>query len=162
MRYVWAGAALAALAAAGVWLAMPPRPAAGADAKDDAALVKRGDYLVNEVARCGDCHTPRDGKGRPDLSRALQGGELAFAPKGNAGEWEGRAPDITGGGKAGRWGAARMVKFLTTGANGEGEAPDPPMPAYHLTADDARAVTAYLRSLPGGKNPRKGKRDDDD
>ena len=28
---------------------------------DGQALVKRGDYLVNQVARCGDCHTPRDG-----------------------------------------------------------------------------------------------------
>jgi len=173
MRYVGIAAAAAVLAAVGVWTAFPERPAAGADAKADAAgLVKRGDYLVNEVARCGDCHTPRDRRGRPDPARALQGGELPFAPKVKAGEWEGRTPDITASGKAGKWSEAMMVKLLTTGNNGEGEAPDAPMPAYHLTEDDARAVTAYLRSLPGGgkggerdrerdKEGRRRDRDDD-
>jgi mono/diheme cytochrome c family protein len=151
MRYVGIAAAAAVLAAVGVWTIFPERPAAGADAKADAAaLVKRGDYLVNEVARCGECHTPRDRRGRPDATRALQGGEVPFAPKVKAGEWEGRAPDITTSGKSGKWSEAMMVKLLTTGNNGEGEAPDAPMPAYHLTDDDARAVTAYLRSLPGG------------
>src|SRR5437764_523247 len=31
---------------------------------DQAALIKRGDYLVNQVARCGDCHTPRNARGK--------------------------------------------------------------------------------------------------
>ena len=114
----------------------PPRP--------DAALVQRGAYLVNEVARCGDCHTPRDGRGRLDRDRHLQGAEMWFAPKIRGQEWEGHAPDITRSGKAGKWTEAKMVRLLSTGKES-----DPPMPAYRLTEDDARAVFAYLASLPG-------------
>jgi hypothetical protein len=44
-----------------------------------------------------------------------------------------------------------MVKFLTTGHDVDGMLARPPMPPYRLREDDARAVTAYLRSLPGKK-----------
>jgi hypothetical protein len=67
-----------------------------------------------------------------------------FTPRARVGEWEGHAPDITAGGKGGRWTEARMVRLLTGGARA-----DPPMPTYHLTEEDARAVAAYLRSIPG-------------
>jgi hypothetical protein len=56
------------------------------------------------------------------------------------------------------WGEDDMVKFLTTGKNPEGEGPTPPMPVFRLHPDDARAVTAYLRSLPGKKGPRQKER----
>jgi RNA polymerase sigma factor (sigma-70 family) len=130
--------------------------------KGDAALVKRGDYLVNEVARCGTCHTPRDDKGGLDLSRHLQGASLPFTPKVKPKEWEDRSPDITVSGKAGKWGEAKMIKFLTTGKDDEGEAPDAPMPAYKLSEEDARAVTAYLRSLPGKKKEGDDKKKEDE
>jgi RNA polymerase sigma factor (sigma-70 family) len=109
------------------------------------ALVKRGDYLVNQVARCGDCHTPRNAKGTLDMSRHLQGAAIWFAPKPKSrGDWEEEAPDITASGQASKWSEERMIKFLSSG-----EESDPPMPAYRLSVEDARAVTAYLRSLPG-------------
>jgi mono/diheme cytochrome c family protein len=137
----------AALAAAWGWTGRADDPPAPKRAPaGNAALVERGAYLVNEVARCGDCHTPRDARGRLDNSRRLQGAPTWFTPKVRAGEWEGRAPDLTSSGRGGRWSEARMVKLLTTGGD-----PDPPMPAYHLTREDARAVAAYLRSLPGRK-----------
>jgi mono/diheme cytochrome c family protein len=137
------------------------QPKAKAPNADQAALIKRGEYLVNEVARCGDCHTPRNGRGKPDNTRLLQGGPMPFAPRVKAGEWEDHSPDITASGKAGKWTEAKMVKFLSTGGKS-----DPPMPAYHLTEDDARAVTAYLRSLPGkqggdNKKEKRGERKDD-
>jgi len=119
------------------------------------AIVKRGEYLVNVVARCGDCHTPRTDKGKLDMSRHLQGANMWFTPKVKKGEFEDHAPDITNSGRAGKWNEAKMVKFLSTG-----EKSDPPMPAYNLTVEDAEAVTAYLRSLPGRKAGDK-KRDDD-
>ncbi len=124
-----------------------PAQAGGKLAKGNPALIKRGAYLVNDVARCGDCHTPRNAKGQLDLTRHLQGANMWFTPniKGRGG-WENRAPDITASGRGGRWTEARMIKFLSTGQQS-----DPPMPAYRLTADDARAVTAYLRSLSGRK-----------
>ena len=130
------------------------------DKDDRAALIKHGDYLVNEVARCGDCHTPRNNRGQLDNTRALQGAPIWFTPKVKPKEWEGKAPDITLSGKAGKWTEAKMIKYLTTG--GKGEKPEPPMPAYHFSQDDARAVTAYLRSLRGAGNKGKRQKDDDD
>jgi mono/diheme cytochrome c family protein len=141
----------------------PPAPPELVQAKQpagkaDAALVKRGDYLVNVVARCGDCHTPRDATGKLDVTRHLQGAPTWFTPKVRPkGDWEDHAPDITMSGRAGKWAEAKMVKFLSTG-----ERSDPPMPAYNLTVEDAQAVTAYLRSMAGRKKEAGGKQRDDD
>jgi mono/diheme cytochrome c family protein len=120
------------------------------------AAVERGKYLVNEVARCCDCHTPRNAKGKLDFTRNLQGAPTWYKPAKRVGEWEDKAPDITASGKAGKWTEEKMIKFLSTGKKS-----DPPMPAYKLSEADARAVTAYLRSLPG-KNNGRGRKDDDD
>ena len=127
---------------------------AGGDAQ---ALIKRGDYLVNQVARCGDCHTPRDARGRLDMTRHLRGARMWFTPKDNAKEWSDKAPDITAAGRAGKWTEDRMIKFLSTGKES-----DPPMPAYKMTVEDAKAVTAYLRSIRGDGKGRKREREDDD
>ena len=37
-------------------------------------LVQRGAYLVNTVAACGRCHTPRDAQGNPIAAMELAGG----------------------------------------------------------------------------------------
>ena len=37
-------------------------------------LVQRGAYLVNTVAACGRCHTPRDPQGNPIAAMELAGG----------------------------------------------------------------------------------------
>jgi mono/diheme cytochrome c family protein len=121
-----------------------PRPAAPGN--EDPALVKRGEYLVNQVAHCGECHTPRDARGRLDGGRHLQGARMWFTPKVKAGEFEDHAPDLTSSGKGGKWDEARMVRLLTGGKKA-----DPPMPVYRFTPEDARAAAAYLRSLPGKK-----------
>jgi mono/diheme cytochrome c family protein len=114
---------------------------------DPGAQIKRGEYLVNEVARCIDCHTPRTVTGELDMTKLLQGAPTWFTPKIKPkGKWEDRAQDLTMSGLAGKWGEARLVKFLSTGQKA-----DAPMPAYKLTVEDAKAVTAYLRSLPGKK-----------
>jgi hypothetical protein len=47
-----------------------------------------------------------------------------------------------------RWGEDGLVKFLMTAAGPTGGKADPPMPPYKLTAEDAKAITAYLKSLP--------------
>jgi RNA polymerase sigma factor (sigma-70 family) len=128
------------------------------DPVDRSALVKRGEYLVNQVARCGDCHTPRNGKGGLDMSRHLEGAAIWFTPKPKLrGDWESDAPDITTSGRAGRWTEEKMIQFLSTGEKSE-----PPMPAYQLTVEDARSVTAYLRSLAGKTVGGTGKKKSDD
>ena len=118
-------------------------------------VIKRGQYLVNTVARCGDCHTPRTKTGELDMAKHLQARPSWFTPKIKPkGEVADRASDITMSGRAGLWSEAKMVKFLSTGARS-----DYPMPAYNMTVDDARAVTAYLRSLPGRKKDGKKRED---
>jgi mono/diheme cytochrome c family protein len=153
MQHVRIGVGAAALMAAGVWLARAGEPPASGAKRSDDALVKTGEYLVNEVAHCSHCHTPSGDKGQPDRARLLQGAVLPIKPKEPTDQWAGKSPDITHSGLAGMWSEAEMVKFLTTGKNPEGEGPTPPMPVFHLRPEDARAVTAYLRSLPGKKGP---------
>jgi mono/diheme cytochrome c family protein len=140
------------LVLAAVWI-----PSAGGQQKDKddrQALIKKGAYLVNEVARCGDCHTPRDARGKLDMTRHLQGAAMWFSPTNQAAEFEDEAPNITMTGKAGKWSEDKMTKFMTSGSS------DAPMPAYRLTEEDARAVAAYLRSLAGDGKGRANKRGD--
>jgi mono/diheme cytochrome c family protein len=140
---------------AGVLLAAARMPSLAAEgAKADADLVRRGEYLVNRVAQCGECHTPRDARGQLDLGRHLQGAKMWFTPRVRAGEWEDHAPDITGGGKGGKWTEERLLRLLT-GA----KKTDPPMPPYAFSPEDARAAAAYLRSLPGKKDGNRNERE---
>jgi mono/diheme cytochrome c family protein len=156
MRYVWVGVCAAVVLAAGIWQSRAGQQPGLRAAKGGAAL-KHGEYLVSRVGLCGDCHTPRDAKGRPDLARALQGAPLTFQPKEKVEGWADHSPDITGGGLAGKWTEAQVVKFLTTGLDPDGKKAAPPMPAYRLEEGDARAVALYLKSLPGKKGTgRKG------
>jgi alcohol dehydrogenase (quinone), cytochrome c subunit len=144
------GIGVVALLAAGAWFARAGEPPAAPAGGED-ALVKRGEYLVNEVAHCSHCHTPRGDQGRPDRARLLQGATLPIRPKEPTPNWADQAPDLTRSGPAGKWSEADWVKFLTTGRNPHGEEPNPPMPVFHLRPEDARAVTLYLKSLPGKK-----------
>jgi mono/diheme cytochrome c family protein len=121
-------------------------PAAGqakSDTKND-EILKRGAYLVNSVAQCGNCHTPRNSKGQLDATRHLQGAPIWFKPTQIKFEkWEAAAPDLTPSGLASKWDEDKLVKFLSTGGRA-----DAPMPAFKLEVADARAVVTYLRSLP--------------
>jgi mono/diheme cytochrome c family protein len=40
----------------------------------------RGQYIVERVGMCADCHTPRDEKGELIHSKALQGFEIGSKP----------------------------------------------------------------------------------
>lgn len=151
MRYSRISVGAAVLLAAGGWLAHAGgQPGTGAK-RGDGDPIKRGEYLVNEVAHCTHCHSPRGDKGQPDKARLLQGATLPIRPKEPTNDWTDKSPDITKSGLAGMWSEADMVKFLMTGKDPEGEGPKPPMPVFRLHEEDARAVTAYLRSLPGKK-----------
>ncbi|MGH7899992.1 MAG: hypothetical protein ACREQQ_18700, partial [Candidatus Binatia bacterium] len=48
------------------------------------AAIERGRYLVESVAMCQECHTPRDDKGELDRSRWLRGGVHGYRPIGPA------------------------------------------------------------------------------
>ena len=107
-------------------------------------LVARGEYLVNNIGGCNDCHTPMTPQG-PDTSRALQGSTLIFAPTVQI-PWAPVAPAIAGG-PAG-YTDEQFVVFLQTGVRPDGSHPLPPMPAFRFNEEDARAVAAYIATLP--------------
>ncbi len=58
--------------------------------------------------------------------------------------WAEAAPPIAG---LPGWTEAQLVTLLTTGKDQKGELPDPPMPQYRMSRDDATAVAAHLASL---------------
>jgi mono/diheme cytochrome c family protein len=112
--------------------------------KSSGGDVARGKYLVESVAMCGQCHTPRDGEGNPDRSRWLQGSSLPFAPSKPDTDWPISAPRIGGNPPAND---ADMVKLLTTGIWTTGNRLRFPMPQFRMETKDAEAVVAYLKSV---------------
>ena len=103
----------------------------------NSGAVQYGKQLVEEVAKCGDCHTPRKATGGLDASKWLKGASLPKA-----------SPDLTASGHLFReWGEQGMVKFLETGVGPTGHPADPPMPTYKLKKADAEAMVEFLESL---------------
>src|SRR5579871_1878598 len=77
-----------------------------------AADVTRGKYLVENVAMCGECHTPRDSNGALDRTKTLAGAPVILRPPNPDPNWPLTAPRIGGTPPASD---ADMVKLLTTG-----------------------------------------------
>ena len=120
--------------------------------------VARGSYLVKFVMACGDCHTPRMPDGSPDMTKQLAGVPAMFDlaptdPSVGAIGTPNLTPDKTTG--LGNWTDDQIKTALTTGMDDKGKPLFPIMPywLYHnLTADDATAIVAYLRTLPAVAN----------
>lgn len=113
------------------------------------AKAERGKYLVEEVARCQECHTPKMESGDFDKSQWMKGATLNIAPASAITGWHPKSPDITSTSTLWtRWGQDGFAKFLETAKNPRGGKAGPPMPAYMLKSDDAAAIAAYLKSLP--------------
>lgn len=113
------------------------------------ANAQRGKYLVEEVGRCQECHTPKMDSGEFDTSKWLKGAKLSVAPIGQIPGWHAQSPDITSTSALWqRWGEDGFVKFFETARNPRGGKADAPMPAYTLKHEDAVAIVAYLKSLP--------------
>jgi len=107
------------------------------------ANIARGKYIVESVANCQFCHTPRDQQGNPDRGRWLMGGPLQIRPAYPA-EWAVTAPRIAGNPPGTD---AEFIRLLTTGIGHNGLPPKAPMPQFRMTREDAEAVLAYLKSL---------------
>jgi len=106
--------------------------------------VARGKYIVEGVAMCGQCHTPRDSNGVADRSRWLQGAPVPWQPAKPNGDWPLSAPRIGGTPPASD---DDMIKLLTTGIWTTGNPLRAPMPQFRMERSDAEAVVAYLKSL---------------
>lgn len=104
---------------------------------------ERGRYLVEALAHCGECHTPRNALGGPDLSRWLGG---APNPAG-----EGRIPNITPA--ALTWSEGEIAAYLATGFTPDfdvagGEMAEVIRNMAQLSDADRAAIAAYLKAVP--------------
>lgn len=120
-----------------------------ANAQSD--LVKRGDYLVNGILTCGNCHTPKGPTG-DIMDKAFSGGLSWDEPP-----FKVTAPNITQDKETGigNWTDAQIKTLLRTGVkpNGVHGAMVMPTGFYHImTERDVNAVVAYLRTLKPIKN----------
>lgn len=111
------------------------------------ALVARGQYIVEDVAMCGTCHTPRQSNGAIDRSRWLAGAPVPYLPAQPTSDWPTVAPRLSGLPPTSNTG---MIRLLTTGVWITGKPLRDPMPKFQMTPADAEAVVAYLKSLPSG------------
>lgn len=110
-----------------------------------AAQVQRGQYIVEHVAMCVQCHTPRDARGELDRTRWLQGAPIPIPSPFSTQLWAFEAPQIAG---LPGWTREDAIRLLQTGVSARGFSPRPPMPPFRMTPEDAAAVVAYLQSLP--------------
>lgn len=118
--------------------------AAPSSKTSQSVLVKRGAYLVKDVAGCGDCHSPRDEKGQFIQDKWMQGTPLFFKPSVPMPVWADKSPNIAG---LPGWTDEQAIRFLMTGLAYNDLPARPPMPQYRMNRQDAAAVVAYLRSL---------------
>ncbi len=107
--------------------------------------VEHGRYLVNSVAMCVQCHSPRDARGEIERDRLLQGAPIPVRSPFPNQQWAFAAPAIAG--LPGWTNGEDVVTLLMTGHRPDGYAPMPPMPPFRLSREDAEDVVAYLRSL---------------
>jgi mono/diheme cytochrome c family protein len=85
--------------------------------------VARGKYLVEEVAKCQDCHTPKMDNGSYIKSSWMKGATIAVMPANPVTGWHAAAPDITANSAVWkRWGDDGMIAFLETGKTPRGGA----------------------------------------
>ena len=105
----------------------------------------RGAYLVEGLAHCGSCHTPRNSFGAEDRSRAYAGAEVAG--------WTAPALGATSS-AAVPWTAERLADYLAKGRSPQhGVAAGPMAPVIRNLAGvpdaDVKAIATYVASLAG-------------
>ena len=106
----------------------------------------RGAYLVEALAHCGDCHTPRNLAQALDNRRKFAGAVVTGWRAYNI------TPDVASG--IGTWSDEDLVQYLHSGhAAGHGSAGGPmgeevAASSSNLAAEDLHAIVIYLRSIP--------------
>ena len=108
-------------------------------------LIGRGQYIVERVAMCVECHTPRGKNGDLQRTEYLEGAPVYVkSPPYPQMKWALKAPAIAG---LPGYTEEQGIRLLTEGVTRDGRRPDPPMPQYRLNRSDAQAVVVYLKSL---------------
>ena len=125
------------------WLTVSKSLSQGTPASDKNEIEK-GRYLVEEVAKCAECHTPRNARGELDRDAWLQGAPIWITPVKPIPNWADRAPALVGF----TYTEQEGERVLEKGTGPRGDVLRPPMHIYHMKHEDARAIIAYLNSLP--------------
>lgn len=118
------------------------------------AAVKRGDYLVNSILTCGNCHSPKGPGGVEARDKLLSGGVIEW----DTPTFKVKGPNITPDPDTGigKWTDAQIKTALQNGKHRDGHPLAPIMPfAFYkvFTPSDLDAVVAYVKSVPAIRNP---------
>jgi mono/diheme cytochrome c family protein len=108
--------------------------------------LERGDYLVNSILACGNCHTPMGPDG-PQMGLTLAGGTRFEAPPFTV-HASNITPDAATG--VGEWSDAELKTAIVGGVRPDGVPLAPIMPsAFYqvMTSADLDALVAYLRTV---------------
>ncbi len=123
------------------WLFFTPGPFVPDPAKSQE--INRGAYLVQALAHCGECHTPRNFLGVSKKDRFLAGGK---------GPGDQGIPNITPT-RLKNMSDSDLLQYLQTGITVDGDVAAEPMSDVitstlaKLTAPDINAVIGFLRSV---------------
>jgi mono/diheme cytochrome c family protein len=111
------------------------------------AECNRGGYLVEGLAHCGACHTPKNFFGANRRGRAFAGGRVADMV----------APRLDSAARSGlkSWGVDDIVEYLQSGRNAKSHAGELMSEVVlnstsKMSDADVRAIAAYLKALPAG------------
>jgi mono/diheme cytochrome c family protein len=114
--------------------------------------VDRGKYLVNSVAACGNCHTPKDAGGKAQDEKLLSGGWRLPLPQATV-FGANITQDLETG--IGKWTDDQIVQAIREGVRPDGSIIGPPMPIEmyrNMSDDDVKAIVAYLKTVPPVRN----------
>jgi hypothetical protein len=144
--YVVTGAALL-LASVGLVRASANAAAAAPgtiEVQGIAGNIEHGQYIVENVAMCVECHSDRDAAGNIIAATRFHGGPVPVRPPW-PNDWAIRAPRNAG---LPGYDDEQAMRLLTEGAIGrDGRQLRPPMPRFHMSKQDAADVIAFMRSL---------------
>jgi mono/diheme cytochrome c family protein len=110
--------------------------------------IERGKYLAEEVAKCPECHTPRNARGELRSDAWLRGAPVWIRPVAHIANWADNAPSLAG---FPSFTEEQGERILEKGTGPQGEELRPPMHIYHMNHADAKAIIAYLKSVPAGQ-----------
>ena len=127
------------------------------DAAMAQSAAERGNYLVNTIMACGNCHSPRDANGQMIKDKAFSGG-LTFNTPGFVATAPNITPDRETG--IGSWSDPEIKRALIEGMRPDhgrlaGVALAAIMPANFYKAllpDDLDAIVAYLHTVKPVRN----------
>ncbi len=120
----------------GLWKALYLNDEPQIEIANASPQVAHGQYLVEALGHCGECHTPR----------ALTGGL-------ETDQWLGGRPNITAGGDIASWSEEDIAYYLESGFTPDFDSAGGRMAAVirnlaQLPEEDRAAIAAYLKAIP--------------